>query len=179
MFPTSVVDAILPIAADMSSLSLIHYFSQEPQIAKDNTTAYLSPKDEILTVGTTTTPSTNTSITATTTTTTTTTATTTTTTTTTATTATTKTAHPTIGTATSQLKFEEGLNVIDWDSTKFTNPSPQHQDTGILTFGVVSGVPGLQILSKKTGKWDCVEELYPINTVVLWLGEKVTLFSGT
>eukprot|EP01120_Amphizonella_sp_Union-15-10_P003408 TRINITY_DN13828_c0_g1_i1.p1 TRINITY_DN13828_c0_g1~~TRINITY_DN13828_c0_g1_i1.p1 ORF type:complete len:304 (+),score=72.63 TRINITY_DN13828_c0_g1_i1:31-912(+) len=58
-------------------------------------------------------------------------------------------------------------------------PSLPHQDTGLLTLAVVSKVPGLQIFDKRSQDWLEVEKLYPPKTLLLWLGEKVPLFSGS
>eukprot|EP01125_Pyxidicula_operculata_P003780 TRINITY_DN1508_c0_g2_i1.p1 TRINITY_DN1508_c0_g2~~TRINITY_DN1508_c0_g2_i1.p1 ORF type:complete len:324 (+),score=35.20 TRINITY_DN1508_c0_g2_i1:44-1015(+) len=66
--------------------------------------------------------------------------------------------------------------------TGYTIPSTPHRDTGLLTFGVVTGVPGLQIYPHPSSKHNLnyfvpVEELYPLNTILVWMGEKVPLFS--
>lgn len=63
-------------------------------------------------------------------------------------------------------------------TNKDTNPSEPHCDTGLLTFGVVLDVPGLQIQCKKTKEWIKVEEVYPPYSIVCWPGEKIPLFLG-
>jgi len=58
-------------------------------------------------------------------------------------------------------------------------PSPRHEDTGLITLAVVSKVDALQILDRQTKQWLEVEKLYPPRTIIVWMGEKIPLFSGS
>ena len=54
-----------------------------------------------------------------------------------------------------------------------------HTDTGLLTIGVRSDVPGLEIKNRRTGEFDKIEEgdQAPLHEMVLFVGQKVPLFS--
>jgi len=59
-----------------------------------------------------------------------------------------------------------------------------HKDTGILTFVVVSEVPGLQVLDRKNKNWFDIERiLHPErskqNLLVVMMGEKIHMFTGS
>jgi len=59
-----------------------------------------------------------------------------------------------------------------------------HKDTGILTFVMVSEVPGLQVLDRKNNNWFDIERLlHPQrskqNLLVVLMGEKIHMFTGS
>jgi len=159
LFSASVVEAIIPIARDLSSLSLIHYFKQDEINPNLHTTNNGDGEKEPENNNETKTGDENTI------------------------------ENKNEGTKqreienedTKQREYENESEYLpnDYDTQTNTNPSRPHQDTGILTFGVVSQVPGLRMLSANTKSWLNVEELYTHKTILLWMGEKVPLFAGT
>jgi len=65
------------------------------------------------------------------------------------------------------------------DTDEIHYPSSAHQDTGLLTLVVCSGVAGLQIYDKQTDTWMAMESNFePRNYVFVFMGEKISLFSG-
>jgi len=54
-----------------------------------------------------------------------------------------------------------------------------HKDTGLMTIGVCSDIQGLQMYDRKLDVWMKVEALGSANDLVMFIGEKVPLFSGS
>jgi len=54
-----------------------------------------------------------------------------------------------------------------------------HEDTGLLTFGVVSDDPGLVIWDRVKGDWVEIEKEAKKNEIICFVGQKIPLFSGS
>jgi len=75
-------------------------------------------------------------------------------------------------------------NKKEADSSNLVDICDAHRDTGILTFVVVSEVPGLQLWDRKNNVWmDAEKILHPERNsqhiLIVMMGEKVQMFTGS
>jgi len=65
------------------------------------------------------------------------------------------------------------------DLPEFREASSPHTDTGLVTAIVSGTVPGLVIKDRKSGNWLNIEALAKPKQLLLMMGEKIPLFSGS
>jgi len=75
------------------------------------------------------------------------------------------------------IERKSSISAIHYYPTDLSETCEEHTDTGILTFITRTEVPGLEIYDRSVNQYVKVEQLMEDNDLVVFMGEKVPLFS--